>query len=244
MSDDTKKAAEAKLALYRNKIGYPEKWRDYSAMIVKRDDAIGNMHRDAVFERNYNLNKLGKPVDEKEWGMTPPTVNAYYNSSMNDINFPAGILQPPFFDPDIDPAVNFGGIGVVIGHEMTHGFDDQGSKYDGNGNLREWQTADDRKKFVERTDCEVAEYSGFEAAPAHGDVPDSQAQRQAHPGREHRRQRRPAHRLHGAARRPRPGRQDPSTTRSTATPRRSATSSALPRCGARTRPSRQLASRR
>jgi putative endopeptidase len=171
MSDDTKKAAEEKLAMIRNKIGYPEKWRDYSALKVERDDLIGNTHRNAVFQRNYMLSKLGKPVDEKEWGMTPPTVNAYYSSSMNDINFPAGILQPPFFDFTIDPAVNFGGIGVVIGHEMTHGFDDQGSKYDGKGNLREWQTADDRKKFVERTDCEVAEYGGFEAAPAHDDLP-------------------------------------------------------------------------
>jgi putative endopeptidase len=170
MSDDTKKAAEAKLTLYRNKIGYPEKWRNYDALTVKRDDPLGNAHRDDVFERNYDLNKLGKPVDEKEWGMTPPTVNAYYSSSMNDINFPAGILQPPFFDPEIDPAVNFGGIGVVIGHEMTHGFDDQGSKYDGKGNLREWQTADDRKKFNERTDCEVKEYSGFETAPAHDGI--------------------------------------------------------------------------
>ena len=170
MSDETKKAAEAKLALYRNKIGYPEKWRDYSALVVKRDDALGNGQRGAVFERNYNLNKLGKPVDEKEWGMTPPTVNAYYSPSMNDINFPAGILQPPFFDPDIDPAVNFGGIGVVIGHEMTHGFDDQGSKYDGKGNLREWQTAEDRQKFNERTDCEVKEYDGFETAPAHDGI--------------------------------------------------------------------------
>jgi putative endopeptidase len=170
MSDETKKAAEEKLALYRNKIGYPEKWRDYSALTVKRDDPIANAHQDAVFQRNYNLNKLGKPVDEKEWGMTPPTVNAYYSPSNNDINFPAGILQPPFFDPDIDPAVNFGGIGVVIGHEMTHGFDDQGSKYDGKGNLREWQTAEDRQKFTERTDCEVKEYNGFEAAPAHDDV--------------------------------------------------------------------------
>ena len=170
MSDETKKAAAEKLSLIRNKIGYPEKWRNYSSLTVKRDDAIGNMHRDAVFQRNYNLDKLGKPVDEKEWGMTPPTVNAYYNPSMNDINSPAGILQPPFFDPDIDPAVNFGGIGVVIGHEMTHGFDDEGSKYDGKGNLREWQTTDDRKKFVERTDCEVNEYGGFEAAPAHEDV--------------------------------------------------------------------------
>jgi putative endopeptidase len=170
MSDETKKAAEAKLALYRNKIGYPEKWRDYSSLAVKPDDALGNARRTAVFDRNYNLNKLGKPVDEKEWSMTPPTVNAYYSSSNNDINFPAGILQPPFFDFNIDPAVNFGGIGVVIGHEMTHGFDDQGSKYDGNGNLREWQTADDRQKFNERTDCEVKEYNGFETAPAHDGI--------------------------------------------------------------------------
>jgi putative endopeptidase len=171
MSDATKKEAEEKLAMIRNKIGYPEKWRDYSALKVKRDDLIGNVDRDAVFSRDYNLNKLGKPVDEKEWGMTPPTVNANYSDSMNDINFPAGILQPPFFEFTIDPAVNFGGIGVVIGHEMTHGFDDEGSKYDGKGNLREWQTADDRKAFVERTDCEVAEYGGFEAAAAHGDTP-------------------------------------------------------------------------
>jgi putative endopeptidase len=171
MSDDTKKAAEEKLAMIRNKIGYPEKWRDYSGLKVERDDLVGNVERNAVFQRDYMLNKLGKPVDEKEWGMTPPTVNAYYSSSMNDINFPAGILQPPFFDFKIDPAVNFGGIGVVIGHEMTHGFDDQGSKFDGKGNLREWQTADDRKKFVERTDCEATEYGGFEAAPAHDNQP-------------------------------------------------------------------------
>jgi putative endopeptidase len=170
MSDETKKAAEAKLALYRNKIGYPEKWRDYTALAVKGDDALGNARRTDVFDRNYNLDKLGKPVDEKEWGMTPPTVNAYYSPSNNDINFPAGILQPPFFDPDIDPAVNFGGIGVVIGHEMTHGFDDQGSKYDGHGNVVEWQTADDRQKFNERTDCEVKEYNGFETAPAHDGI--------------------------------------------------------------------------
>jgi putative endopeptidase len=170
MSEETKKAAEDKLALYRNKIGYPDKWRDYSALAVQREDALGNARRTSIFDRNYNLDKLGKPVDEKEWGMTPPTVNAYYSPSMNDINFPAGILQPPFFDPNIDPAVNFGGIGVVIGHEMTHGFDDQGSKYDGKGNLREWQTEDDRKKFTERTDCEVKEYGGFETAPAHDGI--------------------------------------------------------------------------
>ncbi len=171
MSDETKKAALEKLSLIRNKIGYPENWRNYDALLVKRDDLIGNIRRNAVFERNWNLSKLGKPVDEKEWGMTPPTVNAYYEPSMNDINFPAGILQPPFFDFSIDPAVNFGGIGVVIGHEMTHGFDDEGSKYDGHGNLNEWQTAEDRKKFEARTDCEADEYGSFETAPAHDDLP-------------------------------------------------------------------------
>jgi putative endopeptidase len=170
MTEATKKAAEEKLALIRNKIGYPEKWRDYSALKVEREDLLGNLRRNAIFERDWNLNKLGKPVDEKEWGMTPPTVNAYYDPSFNDINFPAGILQPPFFDFTIDPAVNFGGIGVVIGHEMTHGFDDEGSQYDGHGNLREWQTPEDRKAFTERTDCTANEYSGFEAAPAKGDT--------------------------------------------------------------------------
>ena len=171
MSDDTKKAAEEKLAMYRNKIGYPEKWRDYSSIKINRDDLIENMHHLSVYETNYDFAKLGKPVDEKEWDMSPPTVNAYYSPSFNDINFPAGILQPPFFDFKIDPAVNFGGIGVVIGHEMTHGFDDQGSQYDGKGNLREWQTADDRTKFKARTECVADEYTGFEAAPAVGDTP-------------------------------------------------------------------------
>ncbi len=170
MSEATKKAAAEKLAMIRNKIGYPEKWRDYSALKVSRDDLMGNLRRTAVFERDWNLGHLGKPVDEKEWDMTPPTVNAYYDPSMNDINFPAGILQPPFFDPTIDPAVNYGGIGVVIGHEITHGFDDEGSQYDGKGDLREWQTPADRAAFKERTGCVADEYSGFEAAPAHGDV--------------------------------------------------------------------------
>ncbi|MGB8261744.1 MAG: M13 family metallopeptidase [Terracidiphilus sp.] len=172
MSDATKKAAAEKLSMVRNKIGYPEKWRDYTALKVSRDDLIGNLRHSAVFERDWNLGKLGKPVDEKEWGMTPPTVNAYYDPSFNDINFPAGILQPPFFDFSIDPAVNFGGIGVVIGHEITHGFDDEGSKYDGNGNLREWQTEADRKAFEERTGCVADEYSGFVAAPAHDGQPE------------------------------------------------------------------------
>jgi putative endopeptidase len=171
MSDATKMAAEQKLAMLRNNIGYPEKWRDYSSVKVNRTDFVGNLHHSSVYERNYNYAKLGKPVDEKEWGMTPPTVNAYYRWAFNDINFPAGILQPPFFDAAIDPAVNFGGIGVVIGHEMTHGFDDQGSKFDGKGNLREWQTPEDRKAFNERTECVAKEYDGFQAAPAHGDAP-------------------------------------------------------------------------
>ena len=171
MSDDTKKAAEEKLAMIRNKIGYPEKWRDYSSIQVDRTDLVGNIHRSTVYERNYNYAKLGKPVDEKEWGMTPPTVNAYYDPSFNDINFPAGILQPPFFDFKVDPAVNFGGIGVVIGHEMTHGFDDEGSQYDGKGNLREWQTPQDRKAFSDREACVADEYSGFVTAPAKGDTP-------------------------------------------------------------------------
>ncbi len=171
MSDDTKKAAEEKLRAIRNKIGYPEKWRDYSSVKVDRADLIGNNQHSAVYERNYEFAKLGKPVDEKEWGMTPPTVNAYYNPSFNDINFPAGILQPPFFNFESDPAVNFGGIGVVIGHEMTHGFDDEGSQYDGQGNLREWQTPADRTAFKERTECVANEYSGFEAVPAKGDTP-------------------------------------------------------------------------
>jgi putative endopeptidase len=165
MSEETRKQALLKLALIRNKIGYPEHWRDYSTLEVRRDDLLGNMARATIFEDRRNLDKLGKPVDETEWHMTPPTVNAYYSPPMNDINFPAGFLQPPFYDFSRDPAVNFGGIGVAIGHEMTHGFDDQGSKYDGHGNVREWQTPDDRKAFTERTDCEVKEYGGFEAAP-------------------------------------------------------------------------------
>jgi len=161
MTADTRKQAEAKLDAFRQKIGYPEKWRDYSKLEVKRDDLLGNLHRSQAFEADYDLDKIGKPVDEKEWGMTPPTVNAYYNPSQNDINFPAGILQPPFYDFSKDPAVNFGGIGVVIGHEMTHGFDDEGSKYDGQGNVKEWWTSADRTAFDKKTDCEVQEYGNF-----------------------------------------------------------------------------------
>ena len=165
MSPTTKVEAQKKLAAFRDKIGYPEVWRDYSSVTVKRDDRVGNAARVSVFDDRRDLNKIGKPVNEKEWGMTPPTVNAYYSPSMNDINFPAGILQPPFYDFKIDPAVNFGAIGVVIGHEMTHGFDDQGSKYDPQGNVRMWWTAEDKAEFDKRTDCEVKEYGSFEVAP-------------------------------------------------------------------------------
>jgi putative endopeptidase len=162
MSPETKKQAEVKLEAFRQKIGYPDHWRDYSRVEVKRDDYAGDVHRASVFNYDFELNHIGKPVDEKEWGMTPPTVNAYYNPAQNDINFPAGILQPPFFQFSIDPAVNFGAIGVVIGHEMTHGFDDEGSRYDAQGNVRDWWTKDDKTKFDARTDCEVKEYGNFE----------------------------------------------------------------------------------
>ncbi len=173
MSEETKKEADLKLVAFRQKIGYPEKWRDYSKLNVERTDFVVDLDRSEIFERDRNLAKLGKPVDETEWGMTPPTVNAYYNPPQNDINFPAGILQPPFYDNTKDPAVNFGGIGVVIGHEMTHGFDDQGSKYGPTGNVKynadgslgSWFTAEDQKKFDERTKCVSDEYGGFEVAP-------------------------------------------------------------------------------
>ena len=165
MSPETKAQAELKLKAIRDKIGYPAKWRDYSKLEVKRDDYVGNVERAEIFETNRDLAKYGKPVDETEWGMTPPTVNAYYNPPMNDINFPAGILQPPFYSAAEPPAVNFGGIGVVIGHEMTHGFDDQGAKYDLHGNVKQWWTDEDLKKFSARTECEAKEYDGFEVAP-------------------------------------------------------------------------------
>ncbi len=165
MGPATKVEAQKKLAAFRDKIGYPETWRDYSSVTVKRDDRVGNAERVSVFDDRRDLAKIGKPVDEKEWGMTPPTVNAYYSPSNNDINFPAGILQPPFYDFKIDPAVNFGAIGVVIGHEMTHGFDDQGSKFDPQGNVRSWWTAADKAEFDKRTQCEVNEYGSFEVAP-------------------------------------------------------------------------------
>lgn len=163
MSDETKKQALAKLKAVANKIGYPEKWRDYTNFKVVRGDAVGNEVRSAEFERKRNLDKIGQPVDKKEWGMTPPTVNAYYSPQQNNINFPAGILQPPFYYKNGDEAANYGAIGAVVGHELTHGFDDQGRQFDGEGNLRDWWKPEDKQNFLERTGCVVDEYGNFVA---------------------------------------------------------------------------------
>ena len=165
MTAETKKQALVKLDAIANKIGYPDRWRDYSSVAIRRDDLVGDTLRAEAFEFQRQLNKIGKPVDRQEWGMTPPTVNAYYDQSMNDINFPAGILQPPFYDNAMDDAVNFGGIGMVIGHELTHGFDDQGRQFDAQGNLRDWWTPEDAKEFEKRAACIEREYSKFEVAP-------------------------------------------------------------------------------
>ena len=172
MTDETKKAAFGKLEAIVNNIGYPEKWRDYSSVKVTREDFFGNSQRADYFETHRVWNKIGKPTDKKEWGMTPPTVNAYYNPSRNDINFPAGILQSPFYSGNADDAVNFGGIGVVIGHELTHGFDDQGRKFDAQGNLRDWWTPADGQAFESRAKCVSDEYSSFVAVKdeKNGDV--------------------------------------------------------------------------
>ena len=161
MSDTTKQKAYEKLSTIVNNIGYPDKWRDYSTVSVARDDYAGNVVRAEAFEVQRQRNKISKPTDKKDWGMTPPTVNAYYRANMNDINFPAGILQPPFYSQSMDDAVNYGAIGVVIGHELTHGFDDQGRKFDADGNLKDWWTSDDGKAFEERATCTADEYSSF-----------------------------------------------------------------------------------
>jgi len=163
MSPATKKEALTKLHKIEDKIGYPNQWRDYSSMRITRGDALGNAYRSSEFELKRQLAKIGKPVDRGEWGMTPPTVDAYYDPQLNTVNFPAGILQPPFFDKREDDAVNFGAIGSVIGHELTHGFDDEGRKFDPNGNLRDWWTDSDGKEFDKRAQCIADEYSGFQA---------------------------------------------------------------------------------
>jgi putative endopeptidase len=161
MTETTKKKAYEKLNTIVNNIGYPDQWRDYSSVVIKSDDYAGNVERAEAFEVARQYKKIDQPTDRKDWGMTPPTVNAYYRSSMNDINFPAGILQPPFYGKLMDDAVNYGGIGVVIGHELTHGFDDQGRKYDAEGNFRDWWTAEDGAEFEKRVDCTANEYSSF-----------------------------------------------------------------------------------
>src|SRR5437660_5854872 len=163
MSEATKKQAKLKLVAIRNKIGYPDVWRDYSKLSIQPGDLVGNFLRANEFESRRQIAKIGKPLDRKEWGMTPPTVNAYYSGSRNEIVFPAGILEPPFFDKKMDDAVNFGGIGLVIGHELTHGFDDQGRKFDPQGNLRDWWTTHECKGLGKRSGCRAEEYGNFVA---------------------------------------------------------------------------------
>jgi endothelin-converting enzyme/putative endopeptidase len=165
MGNGTKAQAKEKLALFTPKIGYPDKWKDYSSVRIVRDDIVGNLGRIAEFEHQYALNKLGKPIDRTEWYMPPQTVNAYYNPLMNEIVFPAAILQPPFFNLDADDAVNYGAIGAVIGHEISHGFDDSGSRFDGRGNLRNWWTENDRNEFEKRAGRLVAQYDAYEPLP-------------------------------------------------------------------------------
>ncbi|MEJ0022037.1 MAG: M13 family metallopeptidase [Alphaproteobacteria bacterium] len=165
MTEDTKKVALEKLAAFRPKIGYPSKWRSYDGLEVKPGEALANRERSAAFEWQYDLDKLGKPSDREVWQMTPQTVNAYYEPTFNEIVFPAAILQPPFFDPNADPAVNYGGIGGVIGHEMGHGFDDQGAKQDAKGILHTWWKKEDEDAFAKLTGSLADQYSLFEPLP-------------------------------------------------------------------------------
>jgi endothelin-converting enzyme/putative endopeptidase len=165
MTAKTRKRALEKLSSTMDKIGYPDKWRDYEGVRISSSDLLGSIRSARVYEEHRQLNKIGKPVDRKEWDMTPPTVNAYYNAQLNEIVFPAGILQSPFFDRDGDQAFNLGAIGVVIGHEMTHGFDDEGRKFDAKGNMSDWWTPEDGKKFEEKASCIADQYSGYEPIP-------------------------------------------------------------------------------
>jgi endothelin-converting enzyme/putative endopeptidase len=161
MSAETKTQALAKLSTMRNKVGYPDVWRDYSALEVAPKDFYGNVTRAIEFESKRQAAKIGKPVDRGEWGMTPPTVNAYYNAQLNDINFPAGVLMPPLYDPKMDDAPNYGNTGGTIGHELTHGFDDEGRQFDGAGNLRDWWTKSDAENFEKRAQCIRGQYSQY-----------------------------------------------------------------------------------
>jgi len=161
MSPETKKQAKDKLAKIRNKVGYPDKWRDYSSLTVTPGDFFGNVASATLFENRRELAKIGKPVDRGDWTMTPPTVNAYYSSSLNSINFPAGVLMPPLFDAKLDDAPNYGNTGSTIGHELTHGFDDEGRQFDGDGNLRDWWTKKDGENFEARANCVRNQYSQY-----------------------------------------------------------------------------------
>jgi len=161
MSDATKQQALKKLDSIVNKIGYPDKWRDYSSVQVQPADFAGNAERVWTFDTRRDLAKIGKPVDRAEWFMSPPTVNAYYDPQMNDINFPSGVLQPPLFDPKLDAAPNFGNTGATIGHELTHGFDDEGRQFDAAGNLKDWWSAADAKAFEQRVSCVKEQYAGY-----------------------------------------------------------------------------------
>jgi putative endopeptidase len=167
MSPQTKNEARAKLATFAPKIGYPKRWIDYGTLRTRRGDLVGNVERAREFDYARDLAKLGKPVDRDEWFMTPQTVNAYYNPSLNEIVFPASVLQPPMFDPDADDAVNYGAIGSVIGHEISHGFDDSGSQFDGSGNLRQWWSEEDRRRFEARTRRLATQYAAFEPLPGY-----------------------------------------------------------------------------
>src|SRR6185503_7041154 len=165
MGPETKKLAQEKLARFRPKIGYPSKWRDYSKLEIKKDDLVGNMVRAFIHENNYQLGKAGQPIDPEQWGMTPQTINAYYNPVRNEIVFPAAILQPPFFQLEADDAVNYGGIGAVIGHEMGHGFDDQGRQFDASGALRDWWTKTDAAEYEKRAKVLIDQFNEFEPLP-------------------------------------------------------------------------------
>ena len=193
MSPETKAKAKDKLHEVANKIGYPDKWRDYSKLKVVRGDALGNAERAMEFESHRELDKIGKPVDRGEFGMSPPTVNAYYNPSMNDINFPAGILQPPMYDPRSTDAENYGHMGAVVGHELTHGFDDQGRQFDGDGNLKDWWTASDATKFDREGRLRGEGVRQLHRARRRA------RERQADAGREYRGQWRTAAGVHGVA---------------------------------------------
>ena len=164
MGDDTKKQALVKLQAITNRIGYPDKWRDYSSLKIVRGDALGNSQRSNTFAFQRDLNKVGKPVDKGDWPYPPMTVNASYNPLLNNITFPAGILQPPFFDNQADDALNYGAIGAAIGHELTHGFDDEGAKFDPVGNLKDWWTAKDKEEFEKRTSCVKDQYAELQRA--------------------------------------------------------------------------------